>query len=159
MWNPQLQSANPVFHEDAEGGHPATPADDWATDSFELGKLDSVLGAERASPRPAVQLSIKELFFVVTLSAVFIGTYTNISALLALLGGGILLVVAVLWYADCQNLISGGLTGFLATGAMTFCIVNVGQVSENMAVVLLVMCPAVGYLAGFAYAGYQAGDL
>jgi hypothetical protein len=94
------------------------------------------------------QLSLFELFFVVTLVAVALGVYVHISSLLALLAGGAWIVVAVVRWSGMHNLVLGGLVGFCASGVVDWLIVVLGKTDTTTSIGLWLLCPAAGYIVG-----------
>lgn len=83
-----------------------------------------------------------------TLAAVGIGVYVYISPLLALICGGALLVAGVVRWMDCQNLISGGLTGFVASILLCYGIVVLTGTDMILSIGLGLLGPAAGYVWG-----------
>ena len=94
------------------------------------------------------QLSLLELFFVVTLVAVAVGVYVHISSLLALLAGGGWIVVAVVRWSGMHNLVLGGLVGFCASAVVALLIVVLGKTDTATSIGLWLLCPTAGYIVG-----------
>ena len=94
------------------------------------------------------QMSLKEMFFVTTLAAIVIGVYLYISSLLALCGGGAMIVAGAVSWSGTRNIVIGGIIGFVVAAFVTVGILVVS--TPNMVAVILVgiLGPAAGYLGG-----------
>lgn len=95
-----------------------------------------------------MQLSLAELFFVTTVSAIAIGVFIYVSKIAALLGGGTLAVIAVVRFTGCRNLIFGGLVGFLASTIAAWLVIAIGETDLAASIGLALLCPATGYIVG-----------
>lgn len=104
------------------------------------------------------QLSLFEIFFMMTLCAIAIGVYVHLSQLLALMGGGGLIVVAIVRFTGLRNLVLGGLVGFLASVIVSYLIIVLGQTDTSTSIGLMLLCPAAGYVVGAFLAELRDSD-
>ena len=73
------------------------------------------------SAKPSgVQLSLFELFFIVTLTAVAVGVYIYISKLLVVIAGCSLVVITIIRKSGRQYAVSGGIVGFVTALGVAF---------------------------------------
>ena len=100
------------------------------------------------------QLSLFELFFVTTLLAVGLGVYIYVSPVLAMLAGGLWIVIAIVNNFSPSNPLSGGLIGFAAASTITLLVAPLLR-SEIAIVGLSVVFPSLGYFCGACTAGFQ----
>lgn len=115
---------------------------------------DSSGNAAPANVPAGLQLSLKEIFFVTTWLAIQIGVYVHISPLLAFgLSGGILLLAAIR-IGDIHHYLAGGSVGYLIVGLLAWLYVITNQRQDIEAMMLLIIVPALGFLAG-AYLAEQ----
>ena len=101
------------------------------------------------APLQAYQLSLLELMFASTLTAVWLGVYLNISKFLALVPAGLLIVFAVVQYLSPQNVILSGIWGFSVAGTVAIVIAALFGASQLTSVAFLCTFPVIGYFIGF----------
>jgi len=101
------------------------------------------------------QISLLELFALTNFVAIGIGVFLYVSSLLALLIGGGLIFAAVLRFCGCRNLLKGGFVGFVTAAAVTFVIVQVGDLDGLISLCLAILCPSAGYVFGALTAELQ----
>lgn len=127
--------------------------DDWEWDSAE---------EEDMLPAPAAvrgyQLSLAEMFFVTTLAAVSIGVYMFVGRVPALAAGGGLIVLAVVRFSGCRNMVFGGLIGFAASIIMAYLIIAFGGMQSTTSIGFALLYPAAGYLVGAVIAELANDD-
>lgn len=98
--------------------------------------------------RSLYQLSLAEVLFVVTLSAISIWLYITFSPLVAMLAAGCLVVIAsVRWYGS-RHAVLGGLCGFGSALIVTCLIAMLHQTDPYTTALLVLVGPALGYLIG-----------
>ncbi len=110
--------------------------------------LDESPPFTEAFPVRRAQLSLLELFFLVTTVAVAIGVWVHISQLLAFLGAAAFLVYAAIVLFDVGNLLIGGVVGFLIVSMVMWLFVATCTPALPTAILVVLYCPALGYLSG-----------
>ena len=117
--------------------------------------LDETPPLNEPSDASGTQVSLLELFFVMTLVAVAMGVYVHISPLLAFLGACAFLVYAAIRLFDIGNLLLGGIVGYLVAMIVMWLFVATCNPNLPTSVVVLLYCPALGYIAGAFLAEVQ----
>lgn len=98
--------------------------------------------------RTLKQLSLTELMFIVTLTAVSIWVYNTFSQTVVLIAVGCLLVFAgIRWYGS-SHAVLGGLFGFGAASIVCCLIAAMSSASQAEIVIFVLVGPACGYLLG-----------
>jgi hypothetical protein len=100
-----------------------------------------------AHPR-GTQLSLLELFFVMTAVAVEVGVYLHVSQLLAYLAGGCVLLIGAIRLGDIHNNLLGSMVGYCVAMLVGWLYVLTCHASLEVAVTTLIFFPACGYLLG-----------
>ncbi len=120
---------------------------------------DEFKGPELSPIDPATihahQLSLSELFFVVTLVAVEVGIYLHVSSLLAFTIGGGMLLLAIIRFADIHNFLLGSIVGYGVAFLVAWLYILTCNASLIPAVSALIFFPACGYLLGAILADSQ----
>ncbi|GIW98252.1 MAG: hypothetical protein KatS3mg111_1585 [Pirellulaceae bacterium] len=119
--------------------------DEW---EFVDGSIELPRRSQSIAQPTLKQFTLVELFFTTTLTAVLLFVYLRLSPIAALLGGGALMVVAVVRWTGCRNILLGGLIGFLASTLLAYAVIVLRHTSDSVSIALLLLCPATGYIAG-----------
>jgi len=94
------------------------------------------------------QLSLFEVFFIVTLSALSLWVYIALSPLIAMLCAGCLIVVASVRWFGSRHAVVSGLFGFGAASLVSLLIVGLHGAKPSLAAFLMLAGPTSGYLIG-----------
>lgn len=123
-------------------------------DDFEFGEqllADEVTQSRTvstASDQTGIQLSLGELFFIVTLSAVAFWLYHVLSPTVAFLVGGAVIFFAIMKRFGRRSLVMGGLIGCGLAELLAFGIGILTDASMSMKIALLLLAPCFGYVFG-----------
>ena len=102
----------------------------------------------RTSNLPATQLSLMEMFFITTLTAVALWVYVYVSPLVALMAGGVLIFVVILRSLGRQPVVIGGVAGFFVAMLLTWLVCLFGQLDSSATIIAMLFCPCIGYVVG-----------
>ena len=94
------------------------------------------------------QLSLFELFFVMTLCAVALWLYIYVSPFIATMTGAALVFVLILRQLGRRPLFIGGLAGFLVAMFLSFIVCLLNDIDDSLMVIMLLVVPSAGYIAG-----------
>lgn len=97
---------------------------------------------------PSSQLSLAELFFITSLSAIALWVYVYVHPVVASLAAAVLLFIAILRQLGRKPVVVGGLAGFAVATILSWAICLLGQVDIGLTIVVVLVGPCAGCVAG-----------